>query len=150
MALYSPPSIISEIFNVDNYNNQEDFLSYKELDQRYLRPIKKIENKTTGISYNNSNLTTNVSSNINIDNLLLTKDAAIRDDVCIGESLSIGSNLCVGKNIVNSGDIFTNKINAKSITFINAFIEDIAIKKDSISFIKNLSSDVQLQIDNMK
>jgi hypothetical protein len=89
-----------------------------------------------------------VSTNINIDNLLLTKDAAIRNDVCIGESLCIGSNLVVGKNIVNNGDIFTNDINAKNIIFINGFIEDIPINKDSISYIQNLRSDVQLQIDN--
>jgi hypothetical protein len=110
MAEYLPPINISEIFNVGNFDWQNGFIVYRETDHRYLRPIQKLRQKTSGISYNELNLTTNVSENINITNLMNSADGAIRNNVAVGESVAIGSNLVVGKNIVNSGDIYTNNI----------------------------------------
>jgi hypothetical protein len=92
-----------------------------------------------------------------VANLVNTVNASIPNDVSIGESMAIGSNLVVGKNIVNSGDIFTKNIYAKSIrindavidntVLTNVFIDKIPILSKAISFISNLSSDVQLQLD---
>ncbi len=86
-----------------------------------------------------------------------TVNGAIRNDEAIGESLAIGSNLVVGKNIVNSGDIYTNDIYAKSLVIKDAIIEntiltkafigDIPLSPQKISFINTLTSDVQLQLD---
>jgi hypothetical protein len=147
MAECLPPIHISEVFNVDDYTYQDGFIIYKEADHRYLRPIKKLQQKTTGISYNELNSTTNVSENINITKLMNTADGAIRDNVAVGESVAIGSNLVVGKNIVNSGDMFTNNIFAKSISIknaviqntilTNASIDNIPISSRSISFISS-------------
>ncbi len=157
MAEYLPPIQIADVFNVGNFDWQNNFIIYREADQRYLRPIKKLQQKTTGISYNESNSTTNVSKNINITNLMNTVDGAIRNDIAVGESMAIGSNLVVGKNIVNSGDIFTNNIYAKSIRIndavientilTNAKIDNVDISSKSLAFISTLKSDVQLQLD---
>ena len=115
MAEYLAPISISEIFNVGNFDWQNGFIVYREADHRYLRPIQKLQQKTIGISYNELNFTTNVSENINITNLIKSADSAIRDNIAIGESISVGGNIACGKNIVNSGDIYTNNIFAKSI-----------------------------------
>jgi hypothetical protein len=133
------------------------FIIYKEADHRYLRPIQKLQQKTTGISYNEMNSTTNVSENINITKLMNTADGAIRDNIAIGESISVGGNMACGKNIVNSGDIYTNNIFAKSILIkdavientilANAKIDDVPISSRSLAFISTLTSDVQLQLD---
>ena len=152
MAEYLPPIHISEVFNVDDYTYQDGFIIYKEADHRYLRPIQRLQQKTTGISYNELNSTTNVSENINITKLMNSSNGAIRDNMAVSESVAIGSNLVVGKNIVNSGDIYTNNIIAKSISikdavFKNILIDDTPINSTSIRFIRNLSSDVQLQLD---
>jgi hypothetical protein len=118
-----------------------------------------VQKKTTGLFYNKSNLTTNVSENINSTNLMNTVDGAIRNNAAIGELVAIGSNLVVVKNIVNSGDIFTNNIYAKSIRIndavientllTNVFIDKVPISSKAISFISNLSSDDQLQLDTI-
>jgi hypothetical protein len=157
MAEYLPPIHISEVFNVDDYTYQDGYIIYKEADHRYLRPIQKLQKKTTGISYNELNLTTNVSENINITKLMNSADAAIRDNIAIGESISVGGNMACGKNIVNSGDIYTNNIFAKSISIKDAIIEntiltkasidDVPISSRSLAFISTLTSDVQLQLD---
>jgi hypothetical protein len=93
-----------------------------------------------------------VSENINITNLIKSADSAIRDNIAIAESISVGSKLVVGENIVNSGDIFTNNIFAKSILIrdavientilTKAFIGDIPLSPQKISFINTLKSDV--------
>jgi serine acetyltransferase len=80
--------------------------------------------------------------------------ATFLDNIAIGESVAIGSNLVVGKNITNSENINTNSIYAKSIrindavikntVLTNVFIDKIPILSKAISFISNLSSDVQL------
>jgi hypothetical protein len=157
MAEYLPPIHISEVFNVDDYTWQNGYIVYKDADHRYLRPLQKLQQKTTGISYNEINSTTNVSENINITNLMNSADGAIRNNVAIGESVAIGSNLVVGENIVNSGDIFTNNIFAKSILIkdakientilTNAKIDNVDISSRSLAFISTVSSDVQLQLD---
>jgi hypothetical protein len=152
MTEYLPPINIAEVFNISHYDFQDISLTLKDSDQRYLRPIKKLQNETFGISYNNATETTNVSKNINITNLMNTVNGAIRNDLAIGESVSVGSNLVVGKNIVNSGDIHTNTIYANSINlnnavFKNILIDDTPISSQSISFINTLTSDVQLQLD---
>jgi hypothetical protein len=92
-----------------------------------------------------------------VANLVNTVNVSIRNDVSIGESIAIGSNLVVGKNIINSGDFFTNYIYAKSIrindavientVLTNAFIDNVPISSQSLSFISTLSSNVQLQLD---
>jgi hypothetical protein len=152
MANYLPPIYISEIFNVDEYTYQDGFIIYKDADHRYLRPIQKLQQKTTGISYNDTTKTLNISKNINVAHLMNTVVFATRNNGAFGEALAIGSNLVVGKNIVNSGDIHTNTIYAKSINlnnavFKNILIDDIPINSASIRYIQNLSSDVQLQLD---
>jgi hypothetical protein len=158
MAEYLPPIKISGIFNVDNYNYQEEFIAYKEADHRYLRPIQKLNKKTTGISYIESNSTTNITRNLNVSGLVNTIDIAIRNDVAIGESIAISGNIVCGKNITNSGNIycfgtlFTKKIvieNAiiQNTNLSNTFIDDVPISSQSISFISRLTSDVQSQID---
>jgi hypothetical protein len=152
MAEYLPPIHIAEVFNISDYDYQQASLNLKDSDDRYLHPIKRLQEKTFGITYNGTTETTNVSKNINTSHLMNTVNGAIRNDVAIGESLAIGSNLVVGKNIVNSGDIHTNNIYAKSINlkngvFKNILIDDIPISSQSISFISTLTSDVQLQLD---
>jgi hypothetical protein len=157
MAEYLPPIHIAEVFNISDYDFQDISLTLKASDERYLRPIKRLQEKTFGISYNNATETTNVSKNINISHLMNTVNGAIRNDVAIGESLAVGSNLVVGKNIVNSGDIHTNNIIAKSLIIkdaiientilTNAFIGNIPILLRPLTLISNLTSDVQLQLD---
>ncbi len=151
MANYLPPIKMTEIFNIDGY------IIYKEADHRYLRPIQKLQQKTTGITYNNTSETTNISKNINVANLVNTVEFATRNNGAFAEALAIGSNLVVGKNIVNSGDIFTNNIFAKSILIKDAVIENtilknakldnVSISSRSLAFISTVSSDVQLQLD---
>ena len=51
MTTYLPPSKISQIFNIDDYDYQDGFIVFKEADQRYLRPIQKLNQKTAGITY---------------------------------------------------------------------------------------------------
>ena len=152
MTTYLPPLKKSQIFNIDDYDYQDGFIVFKEADLRYLRPIQKLNQKSTGITYFESNSTTNITKNVNIGGLVNSVDGAIRNDVAIGESISIGANIVCGKNFVNSGDIYTNNIYAKSIvikdaiventTLTNAFIDNIPISSKTISFISTLSSDV--------
>jgi hypothetical protein len=116
-----------------------------------------LQQKTTGITYNNTSETTNTSKNINVANLVNTIESATRNNGAFGESVAIGSNLVVGKNIINSGDIHTNTIYAKSLLIrdavientilTKAFIGDIPLSPQKISFINTLTSDVQLQLD---
>jgi hypothetical protein len=157
MTNYLPPINVSEIFNIDDYIYQDGYIVYKDADHRYLRPIQKLQQKTTGITYNDTIQTTNISENINIGNLFNCGNGAFRDNVAVGESIAIGSILVVGKNIVNSGDIFTNNIFAKSILIkdavigntilTNAKIDNVLISSKSLAFISTVSSDVQLQLD---
>jgi hypothetical protein len=158
MAEYLSPLHIAQVFNVGDYDFQDISLTLKDSDYRYLRPIKKLQEKTFGIiSYNGKTETTNISKNINISHLMNTVDGAIRNYLAVGESLAIGSNLVVGKNIVNSGDIHTSNIFAKSLIIKDAikentiltkvFIGDIQVLLRSIALISNLTSDVQLQLD---
>ena len=152
MTTYLPPSKISQIFNIDDYDYQDGFIVFKEADQRYLRPIQKLNQKTTGITYFESNSTTNISKNVNVGGLVNSVDGATTNNVAIGESISIGANIVCGKNFVNSGDIYTNNIYAKSIVIkdaiientnlTNALIDNIPISSKTISFISTLSSDV--------
>jgi hypothetical protein len=108
-----------------------------------------LQQKTSGISYNELTLTTNVSENINITTLMNSADGAIRNNVAVGESVTIGSNL-----IVNSGNTFTNNIFAifsqtiiQNTILTNAKIDNVYISSKSLAFISTLSSDVQLQLD---
>ncbi len=135
MANYLPPIHISEIFNVDEYTYQDGFIIYKDADHRYLRPIQRLQQKTTGISYNELNSTTTVSENVNITNLMNSSDAAIRDNIAIGASVAIGSNLVVGNDVTNSGNIYTNNIYAKRIRINDAVIENTLLTN---AFIDNV------------
>ena len=45
MAEYLPPITIAEIFNVGNFDWQNGFITYKDGDQRYLRLIKKLQER---------------------------------------------------------------------------------------------------------
>jgi hypothetical protein len=119
MAEYLPPIHIAEVFNISDYDFQDVSLTLKASDERYLRPIKKLQQKTSQISYNDTTQTLNISKNINVANLGKTIECAIPNNLGIEESLAVGSNLVVGKNIVNSGDIYTNDIYAKSISLKN-------------------------------
>jgi hypothetical protein len=76
MANYLPPINISEIFNIDDYVNQDGFIAYKEADYRYLRPIQKLQQKTSGMTYNDTIKTLNISKNINVSNLVNTVEFA--------------------------------------------------------------------------
>lgn len=98
MASYLPPLYIAEIFNINDYSYQDGFIVHKDADQRYLSPIQNLQQKTTGITYSNSN--TNMNTNINVAGLVNTVNTAVRNDVACGESLLIGSNICVGKSII--------------------------------------------------
>jgi hypothetical protein len=60
MAEYLPPINIAEVFNISDYDYQQISLTLKDSDQRYLRPIKKLQEKTFGISYNGTTETTNI------------------------------------------------------------------------------------------
>jgi hypothetical protein len=149
MAEYLPPINIAKVFNISDYDFQDTSLTLKDGDQRYLNPIKKLQNETFGITYNGTTETTNVSKNINISHLMNTVNGAIRNDVAIGESLAVGSNLVVGKNIVNSGDIHTNDIYAKSINLNSVVIANVPILPQKISFTSTLTSDAQSQVDSI-
>ena len=149
---YLPPSNVSGLFNVGDYNFQDSFVDYRVGDSRYLRRIEKLDQKTTGIKYTDATFTTNITKNLNVLGLVNGIDGAIRNDTAIAESIAIGSNIVCGKNIVNNGDIYTNNIYAKSIVVDNTilktvFIDDVPIQSRTIAFISNLSSDVQLQLD---
>ena len=76
---YLPPLKVSNLFNVDDYIYQDGFIVYKEADHRYLRPIQKLNQKTTGITYNEPNSTTNITRNVNIGGLMNSVDGAIRN-----------------------------------------------------------------------
>jgi hypothetical protein len=132
MAEYLPPTNVSELFNVDDYKYQDGFIAYRDADQRYLRPIQKLNQKTSGLSYNDNTQTLNISKTINVANLTNTVESAIRNNGAFGESVAIGSNLVVGKNIVNSGDIHTNSIYAKNLLIRDAVIENTILTKASI------------------
>jgi hypothetical protein len=116
-----------------------------------------LQQKTSGNTYNNTSEITNISKNINVANLVNTVESATRNNGAFAESLAIGSNLVVGKNIVISGDIHTNTLYAKSLLIrdavientilTKAFIGDIPLLPQKISFINTLTSDVQLQLD---
>jgi hypothetical protein len=43
MSSYLPPISICESFNVDNFNYQDEFISYKEGDHRYLKTLPDLE-----------------------------------------------------------------------------------------------------------
>jgi ribosomal protein S11 len=153
MTTYLPPLKVSKIFNIDDYTYQDGFIVYKEADERFLRPIQDLQQKTTGITYSNS--TTQISKSVNINGLMNSVDGSMRNDVSVGESLAIGSNLVVGKNIVNSGNFYTNNIYAKSIVIKDAIIQNTnltnvnidGVPVKNLGFINTLSSDVQIQID---
>ena len=77
---YLGPLNITTQFNVDDFDYQDEFITYRIGDVRYLSGILKLNRNTTAITYSPN--TTYISSN-----------------VAIGESLSIVSNLVVGENI---------------------------------------------------
>jgi hypothetical protein len=80
MTEYLPPINIAKVFNISDYDWQNISLTLKDGDQRYLRPIKKLQEKTFGISYNGTTETTNVSKNINISHLMNTVESATRNN----------------------------------------------------------------------
>ncbi len=89
MAEYLPPINIAEVFNKSDYDFQDISLTLKDSDNRYLRPIKKLQEKTFGITYNGTTETTNVSKNINITNLMNTVESATRNNLAVGESMAV-------------------------------------------------------------
>jgi hypothetical protein len=97
MANYLPPINVSEIFNIDDYVYQNGYIVYKDADHRYLRPIQNLQQKTSGMTYNDTTKTLNISKNINVSNLVNTVESATRNSGAFGESVAIGSNLVVGK-----------------------------------------------------
>ena len=54
MTTYLPPLKVSKIFNIDDYTYQDGFIVYKEADERFLRPIQDLQQKTDGLSYNDT------------------------------------------------------------------------------------------------
>ena len=154
---YIPPINVSEIYSAENFNFQDSFVDYRVGDARYLRRIEKLDQKTTGITYTASNLQTNITKNLNVLGLVNGIDTATRNNTATADSIAIGANIVCGQNIINSGDIYTNSIYAKRIVvddsvfqntvLKNAFIDDVPFDSKTISFISNLSSDVQLQLD---
>jgi hypothetical protein len=78
MAEYLPPINVAEVFNVGDCDFQDFSLTLKDSDNRYLRPIKRLQEKTFGIiSYNGTTETTNISKNINISHLTNSVDGVI-------------------------------------------------------------------------
>ncbi len=157
MASYLPPINISDIFNISDFNWQDGFIVYKDADHRYLRPIQNLQQKTSGVTYNDATQTLNISKNINVYSIINSVESTTRNNGVFGESVSVGSNLVVGKNIVNNGDIFTNNVYATSVQIkdaviqntilTNAFIDNVQIKPRALSLIANVTSDVQVQLD---
>jgi hypothetical protein len=59
MVSYLPPINISEIFNVGDFSWQDGYIVYRDADHRYLRPIQKLQQKTLGMTYNDTTSTLN-------------------------------------------------------------------------------------------
>jgi hypothetical protein len=61
MAIYLPPTMVSEIFNIDDYTYQDGYIIYEGADLRYLRPIQNLQQKTSGMTYNDTTKMLNMS-----------------------------------------------------------------------------------------